>query len=177
MTGLKRINLDYQISPDQPRRLAGWMLLVAGLALLGEMGISYDRLHGDLAAMNKEARSSRLRLDAPRREGARHYTDQDFQAAEQIRGRLSVNWERLFADLESVKNNNVAILSFEPDLQTGLLRLSGEGKDFPSLLTLVAQLRTRKSFSEVFLQQHEEKRDDPQHPVSFVISLRWGKPL
>ncbi len=172
---MRRLNLDYQQLPDQPRKFAGWALLIAGLVLLTEMGISYDRLQNEREAMNKEVRTSKLHLDAPKRQ-SRSYTDKDYEAAEQIMSRLSENWEALFADIESVKNDNVAILLIEPEKETGQLRLMGEAKDYASVLTLVAQLRARRSFADVFLQQHEIKRDDPQHPVNFTVSMRWVKP-
>lgn len=176
MAVMRRLNLDYQKFPDQPRRAAGWALLMTGVALLAEMTISYGRLHTEREAMNGEIRTSKLRLDAPRTHTNRQFTDKDLDAARQIVNRLSTPWDALFAGLESVKNKNIAILSMDPDMQTGLLRISGEGKDFASVLTLVAQLRTRKAFSEVFLRQHEIKRDDPQHPINFTLSLRWAKP-
>jgi hypothetical protein len=177
MAALRRLNLDYQLAPDQPRRFAGWALLLSGLALLVEMGISYDRLQNEREVMNKEIRASKLHLDAPRSQiASRLYTDKDVATAQQMVDRLSAPWGALFDGLESIKNNNVAILSIEPDTQTGLLRIQGEAKDYASVLTLVAQMRTSKPFSNVFLQQHEIKRDDPQHPVIFTLSMRWMKP-
>jgi len=172
---MRRLNLDYQQLPDQPRKFAGWGLLLAGLALFVEMGVSYDRVQNEREAMRKEIRTSNIRLDAPQ-QPAHQYTEKDFEAARQIMGRLSARWEPLFADLESVDNKNVAILSIEPDVQTGQLRIAGEGKNYAAVLTLVAQLRNRKSFADVYLQQHEIRRDDPQHPVSFNLSLRWVRP-
>jgi len=177
MAVMRRLNLNFQQAPNQPRRVAGWALLLAGLALLVEMGISYDRLQNEREGMIKEIRTSKLHLNAPWRPTAsRQFTEKDFETARQIIGRLSAPWESLFSGLESIKNNNVAILSIEPDTQSGLLRIAGEAKDYASVLTFVAQMRTRKPFSNVFLQQHEIKRDDPQHPVSFTLSTRWMTP-
>jgi hypothetical protein len=177
MPAMRRLNIDYQQPPFQPRRLAGWLLLLTGLALLAEMGFSYDRLQNAREATLKEMRAAKLPIEAHHKHAAsRQFTEKDFEARRQITARLSAPWEELFAGLESIKNNNVAFLSIDPDMQTGLLRITGEAKDYASLLTLVAQLRTRKPFTEVFLQQHETKRDDPQHPTSFTLSMRWMRP-
>lgn len=174
---MRRLELDYQQLPDKPHKTAGWVLLIAGLALLTEMGISYDRLQNEREAMFKEVRTSKLRLDAPHKQAAtRQFSDKDFEEARQIMNRLSTPWEAFFSGLESVKNDNVAILSMEPDMQTGLLRIEGEAKNYAAALTLVAQLRARKPFSDVYLQHHEIKRDDPQHPVNFTLSMRWMNP-
>ncbi len=174
---MKQLKLDYQKPVGRSRRTAGWMLLLAGLALLIEMGVSYDRLQNDREAMNREIRTSRIRMDVPSSGSVNHqFTDKEFAAARQIVSRISVPWGTFFVGLESVSNVDVGILSITPDMQTGLLRIEGEAKDYAAALTLVARLRTTKPFSEVFLLRHEIKRDDPQHPVSFTVSMRWAKP-
>ncbi|MBI5436187.1 MAG: hypothetical protein HY937_03660 [Nitrosomonadales bacterium] len=173
---MRRLELNYQKPANPPRKMAGWMLLLAGLALLIEMGVSYDRLQSEREAMNREIRTSKIRMDTPSElHITREFTDKDFEEGRQIINRLSTPWDAFFAGLESVSNENVAILSIEPDMYTGLLRIEGEAKNYAAVLTLVAQLRMTKPFSEVFLLRHETKRDDPQHPVSFTLSLRWVK--
>lgn len=168
------LKLDFQRTAGGGNRLAGWALLLTGLALLAEMGYSYDKLQQERAAMSR-AMGAGLQAQAMReRQPARKYTEDDFEKARQIVGRLSTSWGDLFTALESVSNEHAAILSVEPDTQAGSLRLEGEARDYASALTLVAQLRTIKPFSEVFLSRHEIKRDDPQHPVGFTLSLRWG---
>lgn len=175
---MRRIELDYQKPFERPRRMAGWLLLLAGAALLIEMGMSYDRLQHERAAINREVEVAKFNLNISNKEPAdRQFSDKDFEAARQIIIRLSTPWDSFFAGLESVGTENVAILSIQPDMQTGLLRIEGEAKDYAAALTLVAQLRTIKPFSQVFLMHHEIKRDDPQHPVGFALSLRWIKPL
>lgn len=174
---MQRLELDYQKPANPPRKWAAWVLLVTGLAMLIDMGVSYERLQNDREAMNREIQTSKIRLDIPRNDKDDHqFTDKDFARARQIINRLTIPWDTFFEGIESVSNANVAILSIEPDVQTGQLRIEGEAKDYAAILTLVARLRTTKPFSEVFLLRHETKRDDPQHPVSFTISTQWVKP-
>lgn len=173
----KRLELNYQKPANPPRKTAGWGLLLVGLALLIEMSVSYGRLHGDRKVMSSEIQSSGIRMDISRNEAASlRFADKDFEEAREIVNRISTPWDSFFAGFESVKNANVAILSIEPDIQTGLLRIQGEAKDYASVLTLVAQLRRTKPFSGVFLLRHEVSRDDPQHPVNFTLSMRWMNP-
>lgn len=172
-----KLQLDFQQAVDAPRRLAGWALLLTGLVLLAEMGFSYDKLQQDREEMHRQMRAARLRMDMPREmQVVRKFTDEDFEKGRQIIGQLSTPWDAFFAGLESVSNENAAILSIEPDMQTGLLRIDGEAKDYASVLTLISQLRTTKPFSGVFLLRHETQRDDPLHPVGFTLSMRWVKP-
>lgn len=174
---MKRIDLDYQQPAYRTRRTAGWLLLLIGLFLLGDMGMSYDRLQNDRAAMNLEIKTSKIRMDVPRNGAApQQFTEKDMAAARHIINRLSTPWDMFFTGMEAASNPDVAILNIKPDMQTGMLRIEGEAKDYPAVLTLVAQLRTTKPFSEVFLLRHETKRDDPQHPISFTVSMHWVKP-
>lgn len=173
---MRRLDLNFQKTPNRPSSLAGWMLLMTGLALLVEAGVSYDRLQNDREAMNQEIRTSHIRLDTQKSAPSYQFTDKDFEEGRQIINRLAMPWDAVFVGLESVKNSNVAILSIQPDMQTGLLQIEGEAKDYAAVLTLVAQLRVTKPFSKVFLLRHEVKRDDPQHPVAFALSTRWTKP-
>ena len=174
---MRRIELNYQKPANPPSRTAGWTLLLVGVALLIEMGVSYDRLQSEREDMDREIRISKIRMDMPSElHNTGKYTDKDFEEGRQILNRLSTPWDTLFVGLESVSNENVAILSIEPNMHTGLLQIEGEAKNYASVLSLVAQLRTIKPFSQVFLLNHETKRDDPQHPVSFALSVHWEKP-
>lgn len=172
-----RIELDYQQLGYRPRRTAGWALLLIGLILLVEMCVTYDRLQNEREAMNQEIRTSRIHIGTRRSESEGHqFTVKDMEEARQIINRIATPWDAFFTGLESVSKQKVAILSIEPDMQTGLLRIEGEAKDYAAALTLVAKLRTTNPFSEVFLLRHEIKRDDPQHPVGFTVSMHWMKP-
>lgn len=175
---MQKLDLNFQQAPDQPSKMAGWLLLLVGLALLVEMGVSYNKLLNERAKLDKEIKTSRLQLDMSRKEPShQQYSVKDFEDARQVINRLSTPWDAFFAGLESIKSQKVAILSIEPDMKTGVLRIEGEAKDFPAVLTFVSKLRTTKPFSEVFLTRHEFKRDDPQHPVVFILSMHWVKAL
>lgn len=173
---MQKINFNFNQLPNQPSKLAGWLLLVIGVALLLEMGLSYNRLQNERAKLDKEIKTSRLQLDMTREEPShQQFTEKDVEEARQIFNRLSAPWESFIVGLESIRSNKVAILSIEPDTQTGILRIEGEAKDYPAVLTFVSHLRTTKPFSKVFLVHHEFKRDDPQHPVAFTVSMHWVK--
>lgn len=174
---MRRLDLNFQQPPDQPRKTAGWILLLIGVALLIEVSVSYDRLQSDRTRMKDEIVASKINLDTSRIEAdTPQYADKDYVAAQQIIARLSMPWDAFFNGLDSVKSENIAILVIEPEIKTGLLTLQGEAKDYLAVLTLIAQLRLTKPFSNVFLLHHEIKQSDPQHPVSFTLTMHWVKP-
>jgi Tfp pilus assembly protein PilN len=173
---MQKLKLNFNQMPDQPPRLAGWLLLLAGVFLLGEMSFSYIKLQRERSELNKEIVTYKIHLDMSHKETPRQqYAEADFDEAKKIIKRLSTPWESFIKGLESISSKKVAVLSIEPDMQAGLLRLEGEAKDYPSVLTFITQLRETKPFSKVFLSRHEYKRDDPQHPVVFTISMHWVK--
>jgi len=175
---MRRLDLNFQQPPDRPRSTAGIVLLLTGLALLIEVGVSYDRLQNDRARMNAEIVAAKLNLDTSYKEPeSPQFEDKDFAEAQQIVARLSTPWDAFFAGLEPKNPDDVAILVIEPEVKSGLLSLQGEAKDYAAVLTLIAQLRETKPFSEVFLLHHEIKHDDPQHPVAFTLSMHWVKPI
>lgn len=173
---MQKLNLNFNQLPDQTSRLTGWFLLFVGVTMLLEFGVSYNKLQIDRLALKNEILTSRLQLDMSRNTPAQQqYLEKDFEDARQLINRLATPWDAFFTGLETIKGQKVAILSIEPDIKTGVLRIEGEAKDYPAVLTFVSKLRTTQPFSDVFLTHHEIKRDDPQHPVAFTLTMHWVK--
>ncbi len=53
---------------------------------------------------------------------------------------LSLPWNALFKAVEASGGQSIALLSLEPDLQKGMVKISGEAKDLEALLNYVRQL-------------------------------------
>ena len=137
---MQKIKLDFNQHPIQPGKLAGWLLLLIGIALLLEMGLSYNKVLNERAALNKKIIHSKLQLDMTRKQPQQQqFADKDIEEVRQIFNRLSTPWESFIAGIESISSNKVAVLSIEPDMQTGMLRIEGEAKDYPAVLTFVSQ--------------------------------------
>ena len=147
---MQKLKLNFNRLPDQPSRLTGWILLFLGVAMLLEFGVSYYKLQNERAALTNEISTSKLQLDMSRKEPARQqYLEKDFEEVRQLINRLSTPWDYFFTGLESIKGQKVAILTIEPDMKTGVLRIEGEAKDFPAVLTFVSKLRTTTVFRSV----------------------------
>lgn len=171
----KRLDLNFLQTASQTQSFAGWLLLAAGIGMFLEFAVSYVQLHDARSVLLQQMNGTRTHSNVQAQGRYGQFAEKDFEDAEKIFGRLATPWDAFFTGLESIKNSNIAIRSIQPDVQTGILQIEGEAKDYASVLTLVAQLRVTKPFSEVFLLRHEVKRDDPQHPVLFLVSSRWIK--
>ena len=106
--------------------------------------------------------------------GARKVPAEEVAAAREAVERLSMPWAKLFGALEQAASPQVALLSIEPDPRTGVVTITGEGKDYLAALTYVLNLRRAESLSNVQLVRHEQGADDPRKPVAFSVSASWG---
>lgn len=164
------LRLDFHRPAETVNRRAGWMLLAAGVFMAGEIGFSYDRLLHQRLALTGEMAAAHISLDG---HDDLKFSDADSEAARKAVSRLRTPWQDFFAGLESISNRRVAVLAITPDMQTGILRVSGVARDNAALLTLLSQLRRTKPFSEVYLASQETRPDDRQHLLRFAIQMRW----
>ena len=93
--------------------------------------------------------------------------------AQQILNQLTLPWDDLFAQLESVKAEGVTLLAMEPDADRGTVTLSGEAVDIAAMLTYIAHLEQAKSLSRIHLQRHEVMLNEPAKPVRFTVGADW----
>lgn len=164
------LQLDFLRRTGTANRRAGWMLLAAGMFMAAEMGYSYERLMHERQSLAHEMAAAHISLEGTHEA---RFSDKELDAAHDALSRLHTPWNDFFTGLESISNKRVAVLSVIPDMQTGILRVSGVARDNAALLTLLAQLRRTKPFSEVYLASQETSPDDRQHLLRFVIRMRW----
>jgi type IV pilus assembly protein PilN len=87
--------------------------------------------------------------------------------------RKSFNWLALLDRLEMVVPDGVAISSVEPDAKSQTLKLSGVGRNFRKLRTLMENLEDSKYFTEVYLlNQGNAKLGDNTQGVTFSLTCK-----
>ena len=171
---MRALELDFNI---QQRRNAWprWALLLIGVALLGDVGFSAIKLQREMSSLEKTLVQNGMAGKTAQTKSAISYTPAEFAHAQEIIARIAIPWGDLFQAIETVKVERVALLALEPDPKTGVLLLRGEAGDLPALLTYIARLAQASQLHEVYLLRHEISRDgNPQRPVAFTISARWG---
>lgn len=82
-------------------------------------------------------------------------------------------WERLFAMLEALPRDNVALLTLTPDARKGQLRISAEARDLDAMLEFHRLLEASDELNDVSLLNHEIVAQSPEHPVQFNLSATW----
>lgn len=175
---MRVLQLDYQ-RVYKPVPWLGIGVLVAALAALALMGNYYRTL--DQQVVLWESKLDRIeRVSSQRALASRPLTEQAVRAqmlelnqANLVVRQLSLPWNALFNAVETTSGQNIALLSLEPDLQKGTVKISGEAKDLNALLKYVKQLSTRDVFGSVFLQNHQIQEADPEKPLRFSLLAHW----
>ena len=171
---MRKLDLDFNV---ERRRSAwvGWTLLLIGLALCGEMGISYINLQREMSGLEKTLVMNGASGKKSRQSSVASFTPEEIDHAREIISRIAIPWGDLFKAVETVKADRVALLVLEPDPKTEKLQLRGEAADLPALLTYVARLGRTNQLRDVYLLRHEVKQGmNPSYPVAFSINARWG---
>ena len=171
---MRKLGLDFNARRRQ-NEWVGWALLLIGLALWGEMGVSTFNLQRELASLEKKIIKSGAAEKKSKQHSVLSFTPVEINQAREIIARIAIPWDDLFRAVETIKIDRVALLALEPDPKTGKLQLRGEAADLSALLTYVARLGRSEQLHDVYLLQHEIKPGmNPSYPVAFSINARWG---
>jgi hypothetical protein len=172
------LRLDYQ----RPNRLVPWLgvgMLVAAGGALALLGGQYRALNQQFAFWEgkvehiERVSSHRAFMSRPLSEQAVRAQMLEVKQANQVVRQLSQPWNALFKAVEPVGENGIALLSMEPDLQKGTVKIGGEAKDLSALLKYVRQLSSREVFGGVQLINHQIRQDDPEKPLRFSLLAYW----
>jgi hypothetical protein len=172
--------LDYQ--QDRPLSWAGPVLLALALVAL-ILTVSYYLELNDKAAsweakleLIERGHGMRTPAGGPGGHGPEGLALEVKRANEVLR-QLTLPWGELLEAVESAAGKKVSLLALEPDTEKQVVKISGEARDFVSLLNYITQLEEKEVFGPVYLQSHQVQERDPDKPVRFSLLAVWrGKP-
>jgi len=95
---------------------------------------------------------------------------QEVAAVRETVQRLTLPWDDLFAAIESVASDKVALAAIEPDPRNGTVTISGDSKDYLAALSYVLNLSHSEGLDRVQMVRHEQKNEG----VSFAVSAAWS---
>ena len=165
---MQPIKIDFCRTRKAPRWIAPVLLLVA-CGFAGDVGLSFFK-ERDALLKNERALAA---LDPRSYKPARNATAEEVAAAKDTLQRLSMPWDSLFGALETAANDEVALLSIQPDPKTGSVLISGDSKDYLAALTYVLNLGNTDALEHVHLVRHEMKT--PGKAVGFSVSAQWSE--
>lgn len=157
---------------------AGWMLLVAGLVAAVLVLFAHRDASERVAAQEAALRDVERSLP---RTASRALTAQETRArkaslaaAQRIEDKLNLPWGALFSTLESLADDDVALLSLAPDPRKQQLRLSAEARTLEAMLAFHRRLEGSDELGDVALVNHEIVENAPERPVRFDLTARWS---
>lgn len=106
-------------------------------------------------------------------------TRRELDNARQILTQLALPWEPLFGAIEAALTRDTALLAIEPDAAKGMVRLSGEARNYPAILVLMRRLEQPVAghgvvLSGVHLLSHDVRDDVPERPLRYTVSASWS---
>ncbi len=100
----------------------------------------------------------------------------EVNSANDVLLQMGLPWDALFQTMESADNDNIALLAIDPDSKKGKLKITGEAKNFDSLLEYIRILQKKNFFTGVYLQHHQIQELDPEKPIRFTLDASWQHP-
>lgn len=174
---MRALTLDFQ-----PRRRStplGWSLLAGGAVLALTCLLIQQHLNGEAEQQQGHLQTTQRVLSgdsgskvsltpAQTREQA-----QNLAEMRKVSQQLRRPWERLFATLEAMPRDNIALLTLTPDARKGQVRISAEARDLDAMLDFHRRLEASDELSDVSLLSHEIVANVPEQPVRFNLSATW----
>jgi hypothetical protein len=174
---MRALHLDYHRAYKPVPWLGLGVLLAAPIALAVMSGY-YQTLNEEIRFW--ESRADQAALSAQHATVSRPLTDQEARAqmlevkqANLVVRQLGLPINALFNAVDGSGRQDIALLSLEPDLQKGAVKIGGEAKDFEALLNYVKELSRREVFGSVMLQNHQIQREIAEKPVLFTLMAYW----
>ena len=172
MNRMKPIDLDFYKGRSSAVNKAGIVLLLAGLVLTIYVVATFSKLNVE---------REKLKVSMSQLYGRQHLNGShdnknlgsEIQHAAAVIDRLAFPWDKLFGIVENSVDEDIAVLSIEPDIGNGVVVLSLEAKDWNAMLGYIKRLSKEKFFTDVHLVSHQVRQSDPQKPVRFVLSCAW----
>lgn len=171
---MKRIDLDFLQGGARRTRAAGWALLAIGLLVAVTLTAHYGKLKKEQQRIRTMLMQQAEQQQAPSANVDIKALEPQFQRAAAVIEQLAFPWNQLFVALESSMNEDVVLLSVQPDVAGGIVTLNAEARDWNAMLDYIRRLGQDKFFTDVHLVSHQIQLADPQKPLRFVLSCSWS---
>jgi len=170
---IRALSLDFKQSA-RSWSVLGLVVLLLGAFVLAIVANEERKLAGqiELAESRLEVLAKRgkikpaLPLDA-------QALQQDIRQANEILQQLALPWDALFQAVEANSEQEIALLSIQPDVGKHIVRIGGEAKNFDALLAYITRLEHSKILNHVYLTTHEVRTQDAEKPVRFALVANW----
>lgn len=103
-----------------------------------------------------------------------HISNEEVKAIEAAISHIDLPWGKLFIALESAASKNINLISVEPDIAKGSVKIVGESLNAYDMLEYVRTLVKQPALHAVTLTDYEIKDSAPEQHVRFTLTALWG---
>ncbi|MCX2888374.1 MULTISPECIES: pilus assembly protein [Pseudomonas] len=173
---MRRLNLEFQ-----PRRSSplAWALLILASAVVAGLVLLQHGLQAEQVDLEASVHSLELQLGrrpataAPLNSAASREQAERLAQMRSVSQQLQRPWQQLFAMLEAMPQEDVALLGLTPDARKGQVRIAAEARNLEAMLQYHQRLEASAELSDVSLLNHEVLAAQPEHPVRFTLTATW----
>ena len=178
---MRRLNLDYRQDHRYSRYSAYALLALVALIAIFIL-VHYSSASSENAHLNTliEKVEGVSQSNAP--VGQQTQLNPEAQKelilfSNQVINKLNMPWGDLFLSLDKANVAEIALLGIEPNLKKGVIKLSGEAKNFKALFDYMRALNNKSGMAKVYLIEHKINDQDPDQPIHFTLEASWTSKL
>jgi hypothetical protein len=161
----------------RPRALPAWVaplaaaLALAGAACAGQAYLAYraDLRHWEALLGEQDLQQGQPGAPDP----VRQQLAQQRRQLDQVQLALASPWDSLFATLEAVPHDGVALQELSTDSLTRGVLISAEARDLPTMHAYMRELGYAPGLGAVHLSTHQLVDRDGQNSVHFSVLANW----
>jgi len=175
---MRALSLDYRQAKVSTQHWLGVAVLALALAGAVKLGLYYRHISAqtehleDLSAMI-EHKLHKNNTPVKLLPADVEQSNSEIKMANDVMQKLALPWPALFSSLEEANSDDVALLGVEPDTKKGMVKVSGEAKNFETLFAYLRKVQASKSMTNVYLQHHQIQDTDPEKPIRFTLEASW----
>jgi hypothetical protein len=160
-------------------RIVGLLSFLAVLGIAGSSLWNYLQLQQkveSLKASQQRIHNNEVKSHVLATPEERERINSELRFANRVIEKLDTPWDSMFGAVEGAFNEQVTLLSIEPDTERQEVRLLAEARDMMSMLDYVQQIRQSPVLKNGYLVDHQIDLQDPQRPVRFTVIAGWVIP-
>ncbi len=180
---MRRLILQFPDNGQQDRRIELAILLVSILVLISVFyqfrqvseEVNYWNIRVERLEQQQKPKVTHRTRASSRNRGREIGQEirKEIVKANAILGQINLPWEALFNSVEQAINEDVALLTLQPNIGSQSLRIGGEARNMSVLLDFVEAIEREAIFKNAHLLNYKIKQDNPHRPINFLLTASW----
>lgn len=172
--GAPAMCVDFALGAGR-RSATGILVLGAGVLSVVAVMLSYQQTRAEAEGL--EIRSEALSLVENDGNSSAGTATTTIANARDVVTELATPWSRLLQELDAAgasdKQQPVALLAIEPDVEHRKIRILAESRTLPAALAYTERLQKSTALRYPLLVSHEVQSKDQYQPVRFEVAAEW----